>query len=254
MSVYGAPVDIVNRALQILELPRVNSLNDSNPSAQECLFLYDKLRRAMLRRHVWTFATRRVALRPIASTTVLMHPATWVPGTYPSGSIVEYQNIITEISVERHRQVVDKGFSLSHDDNHDCAELARAAASYLLMHSAATHVHGNQWINILRGAADYIWPWNINYRREKVDRRTLVIAAALIADMTDVFKMDDLFCEGFAAYLAKAVQPTLQPNRNDLFTRASTVYRDAIDDATRINAIEMGSVEPPVDSYITCRL
>ncbi len=88
MSAFTQPLDIVNRALQILELPRVASLKDSSLAATEMAFTYDKRREYELRRNLWRFATRRVALRPTASTSVLLTPQPWVAGTYPGGSIV----------------------------------------------------------------------------------------------------------------------------------------------------------------------
>ncbi len=89
MSAFNEPVDIVNRALQILELPRLTSLKDSNLAATEMAFAYDKRREYELRRNLWRFATRRVALRPAASTSVLLAPVLWVAGTYPGGAIVK---------------------------------------------------------------------------------------------------------------------------------------------------------------------
>jgi hypothetical protein len=88
MSAFTQPLDIVNRALQILELPRIATLKDSNLAATEMNFAYDKRREYELRRNLWRFATRRVALRPSASTSVLLVPSTWVPGSYAGGSIV----------------------------------------------------------------------------------------------------------------------------------------------------------------------
>lgn len=89
-------------------------------------------------------------------------------------------NITDEIALERCRQIEGEGWSLTHDDEHDRAELACAAAAYLLLHAAKSHIAGDQVAHILQGAAEISWPWNINERRSKIDRRTLVIAAALI--------------------------------------------------------------------------
>src|SRR5215472_9872138 len=100
MALFSAPIDIVNRALQILELPRVRTLTEFSPGAIEASFVYDDIRQQMLREHIWTFATRRVALRPIASTTVLLAPANWSAGTYPSGSIVNNAGVLYIATVE----------------------------------------------------------------------------------------------------------------------------------------------------------
>lgn len=60
---------------------------------QEATFAYDKLRQAELQRNTWTFSTRRVILRPVDSTTFLLVPNAWNPGTnYSQGSIVTDSN------------------------------------------------------------------------------------------------------------------------------------------------------------------
>jgi hypothetical protein len=70
--VFTTPLDIVNRALQHCGRRRIFSFTDLTDNAQEMAFLYDKLRRAELRRNVWTFATRRTVLRPIDFTTMTL--------------------------------------------------------------------------------------------------------------------------------------------------------------------------------------
>lgn len=502
MSLFSAPVDIVNRALQILELPRVNTLQDGNPSADECLFLYDKLRRAMLRRHVWTFATRRIALRPIASTTVLLAPSQWVAGTYPSGSIVQNNGVLyiavtenasgtpgqpssgwdqyfgpltvtpwnipsptppllqavdvnpylpinqvgvgntpygagpgnigyyageltylpkgdgtslvfratittanrpptippttfqpvgtnmpngplladpwdpgityfkgqlaafpasgifqsgisllsgtdvlgaqvyqstVDLNIGNQPDLVQSGAALtwsstnaySVGDNawgsdnqvYQCLvantgqdptkdqlfafwlPLTMWVGTWTNVITPSPRAFSNGWqyiagtlstlpINypITSGPVDDTLTLNAfklpaNFLREApsepkrggigwlgapsggiwyddremeggfiVTQETKPIIYRFIADLTDVFQMDDLFCEAFAGYIGEAAQPTLQPGRNDLYQRAINTYERAMEDAARINAIEAGSVEPPVDDLLTCRL
>jgi hypothetical protein len=124
-------------------------------------------------------------------------------------------------------------------------------ANYLRMAPANPKRGGIGWLGAPSGSVniddeelenDYIISQDI---RPKIIR--------FVTDMTDVFRMNDLFCEALAADIAKAAQPTLQPNRNDLYQRAKDTYNQAIEDAARVNAIEEGSVEPPVDDLIVCR-
>ncbi len=74
-----------------------------------------------------------------------------------------------------------------------------------------------------------------------------------IADVTKVSDMDDMFCECFAARIALETCETIT-NSN---TKKQTINNDYIKfrgEAITVNGIEVGPVEPPEDSYITCRL
>lgn len=91
---FLTPVDIANRCLQHCGAERLGILGfaEDSKNASECNFVYDKVRKAELRRNVWRFAVRPVILRPIASTTVLIRPTLWsATTTYFLGSIVQDQ-------------------------------------------------------------------------------------------------------------------------------------------------------------------
>jgi len=95
MTAFITPYDIANRALQMIGVPRITTFADTSRQAQEAGFLYDKARRAELRRFVWTFATRRVPLRPVTSTIVnLVFPAYNAATAYVAGDIVLYGNAL----------------------------------------------------------------------------------------------------------------------------------------------------------------
>lgn len=97
-------------------------------------------------------------------------------------------DVVCAIHAERLRQDAAEGFTVDHDDEHRLGELAAAAGSYLLLYAAAQRVPGDPAIEILRGAAESAWPWNVNLRRREIDRQTLVIAAAL--DVAEVERVD----------------------------------------------------------------
>lgn len=73
-----------------------------------------------------------------------------------------------------------------------------------------------------------------------------------IADIQKVTEMDDLFCEGLAARMGmEGCEDITQSNG-----KQSTVvqkYTKFIQDARDVNAIEVGSEEPPEDDWVTCR-
>jgi hypothetical protein len=76
----------------------------------------------------------------------------------------------SDVLAERHRQIVEKGWTPAHDDEHDPGELARAAAAYLL--SAFPRSTSDC------GFAARLWPWD-NGLNPKSKREDVVRAAAL---------------------------------------------------------------------------
>lgn len=63
--------------------------SEGTERANEISSVYDKIKRAELEANVWTFATRRTALRAIDTNTMQVQPAVWQQGTtYFKGSIV----------------------------------------------------------------------------------------------------------------------------------------------------------------------
>jgi len=73
-----------------------------------------------------------------------------------------------------------------------------------------------------------------------------------IADIIRVRDMDDMFCEGLALRLATGIAKSLTQSHEKLTDLASE-YKLVMGDARMANFIETGPIEPPVDSFITCR-
>lgn len=73
------------------------------------------------------------------------------------------------------------------------------------------------------------------------------------ADITQVSKMDDMFCEALGARIGLEVCETLTQSS----TKISTIereYKRFMDEARTVNGIEQGATEPAEDDYITCRI
>lgn len=85
---YQTAVDIANRGLQHCRVRRVNSIKppDQSQAAQECSFVYDKLREAELRCNLWRFATKRAILRPIQTLTVTIATS----ADTPTGAVLPF--------------------------------------------------------------------------------------------------------------------------------------------------------------------
>jgi len=75
---FQTSVDIANRALQHCRMLRIVAFTDSSPNAKETGFVFDKVREAELRSNLWRFATKRVVLRPIDTSTVTLATSTTV--------------------------------------------------------------------------------------------------------------------------------------------------------------------------------
>lgn len=91
---FFSSYDIANRALQHVGSPRISTFADNSKAAQECGFIYDKVRRAELRRHIWRFSTRRTALRAITGTSQNLVFGAYASGTtYAAGDVVSAANL-----------------------------------------------------------------------------------------------------------------------------------------------------------------
>ncbi len=86
---FKTPIDIANRALQHVGSPRILSFTDDTKEASEVAFVYDKVRRAELRRNVWRFSVRLTALRALGTDDKLVTFGTWLTGsTYKINDVV----------------------------------------------------------------------------------------------------------------------------------------------------------------------
>lgn len=96
MAEFNFPVDIGNRALQRVgsELMDITlGFSELSKRAQAVSTCYGKLRRAELQRNLWPFATRKAAIRPLDTNTMLVSPTLWSSTvTYFVGSIVSDAN------------------------------------------------------------------------------------------------------------------------------------------------------------------
>lgn len=80
---------------------------------------------------------------------------------------------IADIASERQRQMSHEGWTTEHDDQHDCGELALAAAAYA--HWAGK---GNEARS--ESPRPAFWPWSMLWWKPTTLRRDLVKAGALI--------------------------------------------------------------------------
>jgi hypothetical protein len=79
------------------------------------------------------------------------------------------------------------------------------------------------------------------------------IPLRFVADVTDVSRMDPMFCEGLAARVALEVCEPLTQSTAKLGAIAK-IYDEWISTARVVNAIEQGPDQPPDDDFVTCRL
>lgn len=87
---FRLPVDIANRALQHLGKSRIASFTDESDEASEMSNAYDTLRLDEMSYNLWTFATRRVILRPVGIDSVIWTPPTWSATTWAVGAVVAF--------------------------------------------------------------------------------------------------------------------------------------------------------------------
>ena len=114
MPEFNLPVDIANRALQRVGAESIVSFTENSNRAAQVNFNYGKLRQAELERNIWTFSTRRAALRPLDINTAILQPALWSSNvTYFLGSIVSDANNTAWKSILRDNLGNQPGVNLS---------------------------------------------------------------------------------------------------------------------------------------------
>lgn len=86
-------LDIGNRAILHFGSEFIAGVDEDSTRNEAISFAYDKLRRAELRRNVWTFATRRVALRALETTSLRLDVRAWdAEVTYNVGALAADEN------------------------------------------------------------------------------------------------------------------------------------------------------------------
>lgn len=86
-------LDIANRAIDHLGATRIESPTEESVNNSKIAPIYDKVRRAELRRNTWRYSIRKCLLRPIDTTTYLLVPAQYNAGIqYLPGAIVADEN------------------------------------------------------------------------------------------------------------------------------------------------------------------
>lgn len=106
--------------------------------------------------------------------------------------MIKTSEAIADIAAERRRQIEVEGWTPEHDDEHERAEMACAAACYALSGTSADeaiYIHG-RWKDI----RDLFWPWSRDWWKPKDRRRNLVKAGALI--VAEIERLDRLAKSG----------------------------------------------------------
>lgn len=100
-------------------------------------------------------------------------------------NVVNRVRALVDIMNERHRQIEAEGWTPEHDDDHNKAELARAAACY----AAGTSELCTPF------PISFLWPWDKSWWKPSEDRRrNLVKAGALI--IAEIERLDRLKAHG----------------------------------------------------------
>lgn len=86
---------------------------------------------------------------------------------------------LTDVAVERARQINEEGWTAEHDDAHAGGEMVLAAAAYA-DHSVRFADAAKHGLNYATKATHPLWPWHREWWKPQNPRRDLVRAAALL--------------------------------------------------------------------------
>jgi len=93
-------LDIANRALDHCGQEPILSVTEDSKKNQLCARVYDKVRRAELRRNYWRFSIKKCVLRAVDTTTLKLNPLLYSSATtYFPGSIVKDSNGALWVSI-----------------------------------------------------------------------------------------------------------------------------------------------------------
>lgn len=309
--------DIANRGLQHLGQPRIASFSDLSMQAVETGFAYDKVRRAELRRAVWTFSTRRMIIRAYTAGTTqrIIFPVYSSTQAYTAGDVVQdsvgylWLCLISATGVAPGTQgyypTWAPYFGQMYADPHSVSvtyfpgdTVTSAGAVYLCINLSLNHAPPNAtYWHLLAGTPTFggggilsyspvgylptpaastvrkVFPLPANFMRlaaqdpkaagtahntitagmkwsdwELEDgvlySPTLASPTVLrfCADVRDVTRMDDMFCEALAAKMGMSLSNRFA-NSAQQFADIEKVYDASIVQARAMSSIEAGSTE-----------
>lgn len=123
-------------------------------------------------------------------------------------------------------------------------------AGYLRVAPQDPKAGSNSILGASTGLVYNDWEFESGYL---VSREPSFIMLRFIADIKDVSRMNAMFCEGLASRIAFEVcEPVTQSTTKQ--ANLAKIYKQTMDDARTVNAIEAGSEEPPVDDWEACRI
>jgi hypothetical protein len=97
---------------------------------------------------------------------------------------------LTDIAVERVRQIKVEGWSTHHDDEHGNREMARAAAAYAASAAISGYPHSDSYRGRMMNIMSEVWPWAWHWLKPKSPHRDCVRAGALlVAELARFYRM-----------------------------------------------------------------
>lgn len=108
----------------------------------------------------------------------------------------------------------------------------------------------SNYLGAPHGAAYLDWEYDGDFI---VTGYSLPILFRFVAAVSNVQRMDEMFCEAMAASMALETSMTLTQDAGKM-QLAGGKYKSAIDRAKLMNGIEQGPTEPPEDDFVSCRM
>lgn len=97
---------------------------------------------------------------------------------------------LTDIAVERARQIQVKGWTTHHDEEHGNREMTRAAAAYCASAAISGYPHQDSYKGRMQNIISEVWPWGWHWFKPKSPHRDTVRAGALlVAELARFYRM-----------------------------------------------------------------
>jgi len=126
----------------------------------------------------------------------------------------------------------------------------RLPAGYLRRAPQAPRAGSFSWLGVPGNIYQDDWEFESSYL---VSRETGPIPFRFVGNVTQVSKMDPMFCEGLATRIAVELCETLTQS-TDKLQNLGQMYKEFMGAARLANSIEVGPQDAPLDDWIACRI
>lgn len=221
------PVSIANRALTLLGVKRIVALTDASTPARSINAVFEQVRDSELRAHVWNFALKRATLAALATPPPFQFSLAYqIPAD--SLQIVMVGDFYINVTLTDYRTTDESAYAI------EGGQILTNPIRFVPVDGLDPELTAPESDTGLPPSPP---PLHIRY----------------VADITNTSFWDPLFCEAMACKLAETCCYDLTEDNSKL-QAISAMYKQSLNRAIGVNAIEKPPQPEPDDSWVISRI